>query len=377
METLKRRLLLTLFILEICGLMAVGIFILYHIKFAAILLSISILLAYVLAPLINIFAHPISVILPHKINWRGQTVRLFSKERIYLTKGFRRIWAIAVVYLILLSLLGLISTYVAPVISSEFLRFLRSLPEMAKQTKEGLANLNAWLIPKLPPGSEVFLAQLVEQVAGSIQSLGDNLLQNTFPMLKKLFSNLAGTLLVPLMTFYILMDTERYRNAFLYLFPKHKREEMSNVLIEIDRVLGHYIRGQIIICICIGISVTVALLLWRIDYAFLIGAFAGIVDIIPYAGVIIGMIPATLLALFKSPLTALLVIITLEVIHWTEGHILVPSIIGRSVHLPPLVVLIALIIGAELMGILGMFLAVPMAAVIRVIINYYLEKRLD
>lgn len=374
METLKRRLMVTFLVLGICLIIAAGIFVASHIKFAAVLLSISVLLAYVLAPLVKFFTLPVSLDLPPEVNWRGQKLRLFSKDKFYLSKGLPRIWAIALVYLILISLLGLVSNYITPVLNSELLRFSRNLPEMAKQFNDMLASLSAWFSLRLP-GSEALLEQFVEQGAAALQQLGDDLLQNTFPVLSKLFSNLAATLLVPLMTFYILMDTERYKNAFLYLFPEHKREETAKVLFKIDRVLGHYIRGQLIICLCIGFSVTIALLLWKIDYAFLIGAFAGVIDIIPYAGVIIGMVPAAILALFKSPITAVLVVITLEAIHWTEGHILVPYVVGQSVHLPPLVVLIALIIGAELMGILGMFLAVPAAAVIRVIINYYLEKR--
>ncbi|MCL5773336.1 MAG: AI-2E family transporter, partial [Firmicutes bacterium] len=129
------------------------------------------------------------------------------------------------------------------------------------------------------------------------------------------------------------------------------------------------------VCLVIGASITLALFLWRVDYYFLIGAFSGIIDIIPYIGVIVSLVPAFLLGLIKyqSLVIALGIVATLELIHYLEGHIIVPTVVGQSVGLPPLVVIISLIIGAELMGIMGMFLAIPVAAIVRVTVNYYIR----
>ena len=99
------------------------------------------------------------------------------------------------------------------------------------------------------------------------------------------------------------------------------------------------------------------------------------VDIIPYVGVALGMIPAFLIALgHKGLFFAIFVIVMMEVVHWTEGHIIVPAIIGQSVGLPPLVVMIALGAGAELGGVMGMFLSMPLAAILRVLVNFYISR---
>ena len=159
------------------------------------------------------------------------------------------------------------------------------------------------------------------------------------------------------------------------MIPQRWKSDATSLMNDIDEVLGRYIRGQLIVCGTIGASIAVALNLVGLEYATLIGVFAGIVDIIPYLGVAIGMIPAFLVAWVNhSFLFAVFVVVVMEVVHWTEGHVIVPAVIGHSVGLPPLVVMIALGAGAELGGVFGMVFAIPVAAIIRVLCIFYIRK---
>ncbi|MBI2251288.1 MAG: AI-2E family transporter, partial [Armatimonadetes bacterium] len=299
-----------------------------------------------------------------------------NKKESLITSGLPRILAIALVYLIGIMIITITFSYVIPKINYEFHKFSSNFPNIISQTKSAFENFYFnQIYPFLPQTGRDYLASILNSLSEAVKHIGNSILQKSIPVVIKFFSIVAGFFIVPLITFYILMDVEIYKKGFLLIVPKRMRDDILELLARIDKVLGRYIRGQLIVCLCIGISVTIALKIWKIDYAFLIGAFAGIVDLIPYLGVVIGLIPALILALIKSPLIALGVLATLLVIHWSEGHIIVPLVVGQSLKLPALIIIISLLIGAELMGIAGMFLAVPVAAILRVLINYYIVEK--
>lgn len=359
-EVLTRKLLLIGYILGILILVAIGMFLAYQVRVAATLLVISIVLAYVLTPPVNFFAQPVSLHLGG------------ARSIVLLRKGLPRVAAIGMVYLLTFALIALSFSYVAPLASREFNHLVKNLPSLTAQGKEIVDKAMEWITPRLPPEAQNFLSTVLVNLSEEIRSFGTELLEKTIPVVVRVFSTVAAIVIIPLVTFYLLMDLEKYRNGFLSLIPSHRREEFTGLLHEIDQMLGRYIRGQIIVCICIGFSVAVVLLLFRLQYAILVGIFAGVIDIIPYVGVAIGMIPALILAIMKSPILALPVLAALYAVHWLEGHVLVPAVQSQSVRLPPLVVVLSLVVGAELGGILGMFLAVPVAGIIRVMTNHYL-----
>ncbi|MEW6278692.1 MAG: AI-2E family transporter, partial [Candidatus Eremiobacterota bacterium] len=135
------------------------------------------------------------------------------------------------------------------------------------------------------------------------------------------------------------------------------------------------IRGQILVCLTIGTSIAVVLGWLGVEYAILIGVFAGVIDFIPYAGVALGMIPAFFISLANHGLWAACgVLFVMWCIHQLEGHVIVPAVLGQSVGLPSLVVIASLLAGAELAGIMGMFLAIPVAAIVRVLGQFYVRK---
>jgi len=138
---------------------------------------------------------------------------------------------------------------------------------------------------------------------------------------------------------------------------------------DLDNVLGGFIRGQLTVGATIGVCITVALLILHVKYAVLIGVMAGLLDVIPYVGAIAGFVPSVTLALANDGWQhALIVALVFAGIFQAEGHFIAPKIVSDSVGLTPLMVIIAILIGGELLGITGMFIAVPIAAVMRVII---------
>lgn len=296
-----------------------------------------------------------------------------------------RIAAISLVY-ILCAVAALVAlAYVIPAIQVQFITFMGNLTSYAGNLQHTVDNWLLYVQTNAPSFLQEPLAKIepesvqLERLAQELQSNPPDWLGSTFAGVfagaKVAFTGIATTMLVPLFTFYILMDANRYRDGFLRLFPSRWKGDMDDLLTQIDTVLGSYIRGQLLVCLTIGVSIALLLTVMGVPYGILIGVFAGVVDIIPYVGVALGMIPAFLIALgHKGLFFAIFVIVMMEVVHWTEGHIIVPAIIGQSVGLPPLVVMIALGAGAELGGVMGMFLSMPLAAILRVLVNFYISR---
>ncbi|MCL5035778.1 MAG: AI-2E family transporter [Chloroflexi bacterium] len=373
-EWLKNRLMTMAYILGIIVFLFIILSMLAKIKYAILLLCFCILLAYILTPLVNFFSRPILFNIPRF--WKN----LFKPEKVticIMKTGLKRIYAIMAVYLIIFILIVLVLMFLVPIIGVELNKFGRNLPAFADQLQQYFEKLNEQLIRlnlNTPKSLKGILPESAENISEYLQNFSSSLILHSLPMAQSFITVFASIFIVPLLTFYILMDVERYKKGFLALFPPAWKKDVLRLMGEIDLVLGHYIRGQLIVCLCIGVSVTIVLLIFDIDYPYLIGAFSGIVEIIPYLGVIMGMIPALVLALMKSPWLAVGLFAVLYVVHWLEGHIIVPAVMGQTVRVPALIVVLSLIIGFEVLGIAGMVLAVPVAAIIKVFAKFYAEK---
>lgn len=320
--------------------------------------AVSTLLAYVLAPAVQLVTHRLRV---------------------------PRLAAITLVYLFCAVLVVISLAYVLPALQVQFLAFSGNLGgyihNLQNNLDQALINLQNGApgflkgpLSRIEPES-IRLEILVKDLQESAPQWMGTTFVGVFSGVKAAAGVVTGTVLIPLFTFYILMDASRYQEGFIRLFPNRWKGDVRELLGQVDRVLGSYIRGQLLVCLTIGFSIAVLLSILGVPYAILIGVVAGIVDIIPYVGVAIGMIPAFIVAFgHKGLLFAIFVIVMMEVVHWTEGHLIVPAIIGQSVGLPPLVVMIALGAGAELGGVVGMFLSMPIAAILRVLMQFYVAK---
>ena len=189
-------------------------------------------------------------------------------------------------------------------------------------------------------------------------------------------NTILNLLLLPIFTFYLLRDWDILVGKFREILPHSYRAMIQENLAEVDIRLNAFVRGQIKVCIYLAILYTIGLLIVGIDLAIPIGILSGLLFIVPYLGTAFGIISSLLLALidFGFSWQAIGVIVVFIVVQLIEGYYLTPKIIGESVGLSPLVVMIALLVGASLMGIWGMFLAIPITAILSVIGTDWLKR---
>lgn len=187
--------------------------------------------------------------------------------------------------------------------------------------------------------------------------------------------NIISLAIIPIVTYYFLVDGELLFHKLLLILPTEKRIVIKKVLTHIDKVLSRYIVSQLFLSLIIGVITSIALLILGVDFAIPLGIFNGILNIIPYFGPIIGGIPAVFVALISSPKRALFTVLVVFLIQQIEGNILSPKITGDSTNMHPIIIIILLLIGEKLGGFVGMIIAVPIGVIIKVIyedINDYL-----
>lgn len=212
----------------------------------------------------------------------------------------------------------------------------------------------------------------------------------------------SSATLVLVITFYLLLDYDRLRAKLRGCIPKDYRESALRILSRVDRQLSGFLRGQLLVCVCIGTLVAIGLSLAGVDYALLIGLAAGVFNIIPYLGPVMGAIPAVIVTILEEYQPALaagqeaareqaaqgtdwqhlairlgVVIGVFIAVQTLDGFLISPKIMGNKLDLHPMIILFALLLGGALFGLVGMLIAVPIACIVRVLIEeiYFPDPR--
>ena len=193
-------------------------------------------------------------------------------------------------------------------------------------------------------------------------------------------AKIVDLILIPVLAFYFVLDGRALRNEFLALLPHRRVRETLTLLRESSGIMRTYIIAQLWLCIIAGVVVYAGLSLLHMPYALVLGLLAGVTRAIPIIGPILGGIPIVLLAAVLPNShgggleLAVKVLVFFSLLHLIESKLLMPKFIGHRIHLHAAVVIIVLLIGAEFFGLLGMFLAAPVAAVARILIAHYVLR---
>ena len=190
-------------------------------------------------------------------------------------------------------------------------------------------------------------------------------------------ARIVDLILIPVLAFYFVLDGRALRNEFVVLVPRRRVRETLSLLRESSAIMRTYIIAQLWLCVIAGVVVYLGLSLIHMPYALVLGLLAGVTRAIPIIGPILGGIPIVLLAAVLPPehggglALALKVLVFFSALHLLESKLLMPKFIGNRIHLHAAVVIIVLLIGGEFFGLLGMFLAAPLAAIGRILVAHY------
>ncbi len=277
--------------------------------------------------------------------------------------------AIALTYLCIIAVVALGLTFVLPPLIDDATSVVAATPHFVNVARDYLQDPTNPVIAHLPPPARAELAKVPTQLAAFAQDYAGLAAGRVFAFLASVFGLVATVVVIPVLAIYLIFEAPDFIAAIVRAMPERARPKTLAVFHDIDSVLGGFIRGQITVGAVIGACITIALLILHVKYALLIGVVAGLFDIIPYVGALVGFVPSVLLALFNDGWQhAVLVAVIFVVIFQAEGHFIAPRIVSDSVGLSPLMVIVAILIGGELGGIGGMFMAVPIAGIVRAIV---------
>lgn len=269
--------------------------------------------------------------------------------------------AIAVIYLLFFGGLGFAIYKGIPAVIAQVQELASNIPAFIKQYQSLLAKTSNW-----PFDVDEKIEQLVNNLEETTNAFSENVLHYVMNALD--FALIIA--LIPFISFYMLKDFNAIKRMCWYVTPKQWRRQGRAFLHDVDQSLGNYIRGQIFVCLAIGVISTLLFWLFGLNYPLLLGIIIGVTNVIPYFGPIFGALPAVIIAATMSVKMVLIVIIIIIVLQFVEGNILSPLIVGKSLHMHPLVIMLALLIGSEVAGIIGMIISIPILAIIKVIVMH-------
>jgi predicted PurR-regulated permease PerM len=168
----------------------------------------------------------------------------------------------------------------------------------------------------------------------------------------------------------MLKDTKLIERSILAFFPIRHHKNVLRLFRDIDTALGNYIRGQLLVCLVVGVLAYIGYRWIGLPYPLLLASSVAVFNVVPYLGPFLGAIPALLVALTISRKMVVSALIINLVIQMLEGNVISPQIVGRTLHLHPLLIIFALLVGGEVGGIWGMILAVPFFAVCKVVVEH-------
>ena len=271
-----------------------------------------------------------------------------------------RTLSVLAILLAIIALLAGLSALVVPAMVDEFVDLRDNLDEDAQDFEEFLDDF----------GIKVELSDRAQEINWDELISG----QAAVDYGQRALTILLGAITVVVLTAYLLVDTPRL-SRFVYQFvPPGREPEVEHFMSALSRVVGGYIRGQVVTSACIFVFTLIVLLAAGVPNAIAFAVLAAFVDIIPLIGATIAVVFPTVAAFQESPTQAIIVLALLLLYQQFEDRFLTPRVYGQTLNLPPLVVLIAVLVGGRLLGIAGVLLALPAAAVARVAFDYWMER---
>lgn len=335
------------------------------------LLAATGFLVYLLAPVITPFA--ISAVLAY---FGDPWVDRLEKTSIWKwTLG--RTLAVSIVFVLLLSLLTVVLLIIVPLLLEQTRLLIQRLPEWIEWFS---GTALPWLAGKagfeLTGFDSAQFSEMLKEYWQEISTAAFRVVDFISRGGMAVVTLLTNLVLIPVVTFYLLRDWDLLVRAVHDLLPRNVESEISRMAVDVDKVLGAFFRGQLMVMVALGLIYSVGLSVVGIEFAVLIGMGAGLLSIVPYLGSIVGVLVASGAAIFQFQdwFHLLMVLLVFGVGQTAEGMYLTPKLVGDQIGLHPVTVIFAVLAGGQLFGFLGILLALPVAAALNVLVRHMHEK---
>lgn len=280
--------------------------------------------------------------------------------------GMERRWAVSLIFLAVIGLISFVLIIGLPFLIAQIQHAFAQLPGKINELTV-LVNRLQDQLNSLP---EPFQSQSKEWTV-QLEAWSGKALDQVEKVAVFLLHSVFAFIVIPFLVFYFLKDYDLVEKTAWYVTPRKWRQPLHRYLKDLDQTFGSFIRGQLLVSLSVAVLSVIGLWLLGVPYPILLGLFIGAADLIPYFGAFIGAAPAIIVALLESWQLAIFTAILLIVIQQVEGNVLSPFIVGKTLHLHPMLIIIALLVGIQTGGVIGLLVAVPMLAVAKVTLWHF------
>ena len=278
-----------------------------------------------------------------------------------------RLIGVLSIYLSGIGFFGLVLYFIIPPIVDEIKQMAVILPDYYETAARQIFKTTSGISPDYAKNAQNILLNLGEKIK--------ELTSGIFNIVSALFGSAVSFMAIIVISFYLSIQKKGVEDFLRLITPQGQEEYVIDVWIRVEKKLGKWLQGQIILALIMGAMVFVGLTLIGVPYALLLGAIAGLLEIVPIAGPILSALVGVSMAIIISPFLALLTLIFYIIAQQVENHILVPILMKKATGLNPVVVIVALLVGAKLGGVLGMLVAVPLATIAGELLEDFSKKK--
>ncbi|WP_271000869.1 AI-2E family transporter [Listeria seeligeri] len=286
-------------------------------------------------------------------------------------KKWKRGWAIALLYLVIIGLIILLFSFVIPAVKDQIISLFKTFPGYWDQITQ---KFNEFSQSSLFDQLKDKLSTNMSDIMKTLSEKGTSVLNSAITSVGSIVGTVTEVVLAivttPLVLFYLLKDGKKLPDFLLKMLPVNGRAHTRQVLGEANHQISSYIRGQIIVSLCIGILLFIGYLIIGLPYGLTLAIIAACTSIVPYLGPAIAITPALIIAIVTSPWLLVKLIIVWCVVQLLEGKFISPQVMGKTLKVHPITILFVILIAGNLFGVLGVIFAVPGYAVLKVIVTH-------
>jgi predicted PurR-regulated permease PerM len=289
-------------------------------------------------------------------------------------RGLSRRLAIVVVYTTLLSICGVTVFYGFPRLLRELTGLNEAIPLYLSKFEEIMFSLQQNYSSFDLPDS---VRTVIDQRLSGVESIILRLVNQSVDILVNLCSQVLSFLLAPVLAFYILKDQDGIRSGLESLIPRKIKGDVLDLARDTNLIIRKFIRGHLLLCTMVGGLTALGMYLIGMPFALLIGIIAGLAELIPFFGPLLGAIPALAIGILQSWQLTIYALLVFLVVQQIENNVISPKILGEALGLHPIVIIFSLLAGGQLWGVIGMLVALPLAAILRLVIGYIFLKLVE
>lgn len=291
-----------------------------------------------------------------------------------------RLLATVLAFLLAAGVVTAVVVLLVPPIREQASAFSAQLPNLYDSVVEGLRGVSDVVGIDLGPvwTSETIRLWVADpDNQATLQELLGGFGSGAGRILRGVAETLAVVVLAPVLSFYIVMDASRFKRQARDLTPPRHREEVTHVGRQLGTAMGSFVRGQLLVAVFVGVFSSLGMYVIDLPFWLIVGGVAGALNLIPFVGPFVGGALAVIVALFNGSLSqAVWAVLIFTAVQQTDNHVITPLIHRTRVHLSPLVIVLALIVGGAVAGLLGVLIAVPTTAAVRIVAGHLWRTRM-